>query len=279
MWIWFAVLSGLFYTVSGLVTRRILKGNQDAWAFSFYFSFFGALTSIPFVLTNPKYPLWSWSWLVLIMVAVLIVIQNLLNFKSSNTLEASVQGSVIKLRLVWVMLIGIFIINESLTMYKIIGTLLTFIAGLFIIAKFKSGVSFKGVGYALASTVFYATVIGLYKVLFTSFNSQTLTFFIFLFPAIINMVIMPHSLDRIIRLYKNNGYLVIFGCILGGLANLSMNYSLSIGEASKVLVIIESFLILTLVGEHIWLKERNNLSIKLIAVILATGGAILIRLS
>jgi uncharacterized membrane protein len=58
-----------------------------------------------------------------------------------------------------------------------------------------------------------------------------------------------------------------------------MNYALSLGEASKTLVIIESFLVVTLIGEHLFLKERDSLSVKIIAVILATLGAVLIRLS
>jgi uncharacterized membrane protein len=137
----------------------------------------------------------------------------------------------------------------------------------------------KGVGYALCSTIFYAIVIGFYKILFTSFNSQSLTFFIFLIPAVMNLIIMPDSIKRILMLMKEQGRFVVMACVFGGFANLAMNQSLAIGEASKVLVIIESFLIVTLVGEHVILKERNQLVIKIIAVILATSGAILIRLS
>jgi drug/metabolite transporter (DMT)-like permease len=279
MWIWLAVLSGIFYTISGLVTRHILKGNKDAWAFSFYFSFIGAITSLPFMMVKPNYPSDLIPWLILIGVAVLIVIQNLLNFKSSNTLEASILGSVLKLRLVWVLLIGIFLLHESMTLTKIIGTIITFIAGLIIVAKFKSSSSFKGIGYAISSTIFYAIVIGLYKILFQSFNSQTLTFFIFLFPSIINLIIMPHSIARIIRIFHENGLYVIIACLFGGFANLAMNQALAIGEASRVLVIIESFLILTLVGENLVLKESHNLFIKIIAVVLATSGAVLIRMN
>ncbi|MCX6816821.1 MAG: hypothetical protein NTZ93_03080 [Candidatus Beckwithbacteria bacterium] len=47
MWLIWALISGLFYTGDNLITRYILKGNKDAWAFSFYFSFIGALVSLP----------------------------------------------------------------------------------------------------------------------------------------------------------------------------------------------------------------------------------------
>lgn len=89
---------------------------------------------------------------------------------------------------------------------------------------------------------------------------------------------MPDAANRIIQLARNDGYPVIIACILGAFANLAMNYALSIGEASKVLVIIESFLVITLIGEHLVLKEKTFLLTKIVTVILAIIGAILMRL-
>ena len=58
-----------------------------------------------------------------------------------------------------------------------------------------------------------------------------------------------------------------------------MNYSLSAGDATKTLVIIEAFLVVALVGEHLIFKEKEHFMIKALAVVLAVTGAILIRLS
>jgi len=279
MWSTFAILSGSFYTIQGLITRHVLKGNKkDAWAFSFYFSAVGALISLPFLLTNFKVAhAWSY-WAVMIIVGLLIVSQNLLNFKSANHLPASVGGAMTKFRLVWVFVLSMIILKEALTWQKTLGTFLAVLAGIIIIKKVKKIGSAEGLTLVFSSTIFYAIVIILYKYLFQAFNSQSLTFFIFLFPMLINLVIMPNSISRIITLAKTDGIYVFIACALGSLANLAMNYALSIGEASRVLVIIESFLIVTLVGEHLVLKEKEHLLIKLAAVILAIMGAILIRL-
>jgi drug/metabolite transporter (DMT)-like permease len=280
MWLWFAVLSGLFYTISGLINRQILKGKQDAWAFSFYFSAVGTLITFPFLIFHPKYATTISPWLIMIIVGFLIVVQNLLIFKSSNVLEASIQGAMTKFRLVWVLIIGLLFLKESFSLYKLFGTLLTVAGGVIIVTKFnKIPSSFKGLGFIFSSTIIYAIVIGLYKLLLIDFNSQSLTFFIFLLPTIINLCIMPNAFNRIVSLYKVNGKAVILTCALGGFANLVMNQALSLGEASKVLVIIEAFLILTLMGEHLVLKERQNFMVKIFAVLLATVGAIFIRLS
>jgi len=278
MWLVYALLSGLLYTASGLITRHVLRGNKDAWAFSFYFSAIGALVSLPFFVSNPKIATTFPAWGLLSLVGILIVGQNLLNFKATNTLEASVQGALTKFRLVWVFILSMVILHEGFSLYKLIGTVLTVVAGIIIIQKFKKPESLKGVIYVLAATTLYATVIILYKYLFVSFNSVSLTFFIFFIPAVINMLIMPRAMERIGTIMKMNRWGIVAACGLGGFANLAMNQSLAIGEASRALVIIEAFLVTTLIGERIFLKEKSNLLIKIIAVLLATAGAMFIRL-
>lgn len=280
MWLFFAVLSGLFYTGSNLITRHVLKKEKnDAWAFSFYFSAVGALVSLPFMLFQPKTGTTIFPWLIIVLVGILIVAQNLLNFASSKYISPSISGSITKFRLVWVMILGILILHESSNLLKIIGTLLTVASGIVIMRKLSKKNDFRGIAFAFGATMFYAVVIILYKFLFNSFNSQSLTFFIFFIPTIINLIIMPNSVKRIRTLAQNNLVMVVTACSLGGFANLAMNQGLAIGEAGKVLVIIESFLVMTLIGEHFILNERENLFTKVVAVILATIGAVLIRIS
>jgi drug/metabolite transporter (DMT)-like permease len=280
MWLIYALTSGLLYTGSNLITRHILKKEKnDAWVFSFYFSAVGALVALPFMLINIKIPSNTSSWLLMLVVGILIVIQNLFNFASSKYLTPSINGSITKFRLVWVMILGIIILGESSSALKIIGTFLTIASGIIVMKKFSKPKDLRGVFYAFVATIFYAVVITLYKFLFSSFNSQSLTFFIFFIPMIINLIIMPNSIKRITKLATTDFKLVFIGCFLGGLANLAMNEGLLLGEASKVLVLIESFLIIALIGEHILLREKDYLITKIVAVILATAGAILIRLS
>jgi len=280
MWLVFALLAGALYTGQGLVTRHILRGQKDAWAFSFYFSLIGAIVSAPFMLVAPKVPT-DWApWVLTLLVGLLIVGQNLLNFKSANYLEASLSGAITKFRLVWVFVLSVLILQSGFSWQKLFGTLLAVGAGLVIIHRFKRPKSFTGVALAFSATIFYAIVIILYKYLLGSFNAASLTFFVTFLPAVVlNFVLMPHALSRIRKLFREDGRIVTIACGLGALANLALNQGLALGEANSVLVIAEAFLIVTLVGEHMFLKEREQLWVKIAAVVLATAGAILIRLS
>lgn len=280
MWLFFAILAGLLYTIQGLMTRHLLRGQKDAWAFSFYFSLIGALVSAPFLLSGIKVPFTWQPWGLALLVGLLIVGQNFLNFKSTNFIEASINGAITKFRLVWVFILSLVILGEGFSWLKLLGTLLTVGAGLVIIHKIKRPKSSLGVLLAFGATIFYAIVIILYKYLLASFNSVSLTFFVTFLPAVLlNLLLMPHAFTRVKKMFQENWLFVSVACVFGALANLALNQGLAMGEASKVLVIIEAFLVLTLVGEHFFLKEKDYLWVKIAAVLFATIGAILIRLS
>ncbi len=278
MWLSFALLSGVFFTGSVLVTRHILKEeSSDAWAFSFFYSAVGALVSLPFMASDIKVAVTIGPWLLMLIVGFLIVIQNLLYISSSKYVVPSVIGSITKFRLIWVMILGVIILHESSSVLKVIGTVLTVASGIVVVRNLSRPKDARGILYAFLATIFYAFVIVLYKYLFSSFNPQSLTFFIFFIPTILNIVIMPNFFQRTWTLATHRPAMVLVGCSLGAFANLAMNQGLSLGEASRVLVVIESFLVITLVAEHVVLKEKGNLIAKAVAVVCATAGAVLMR--
>jgi drug/metabolite transporter (DMT)-like permease len=279
MWFFSALLAGSLFTVSGLMTRHILKGNKDAWAFSFYYSAIGAIVSLPFALGSFQAASSFGPWAIMVVVGFLIMLQNYLNFKSSNSLPASVNGIVNKFRLVWVFVLGLILTFEAFNLNKLFGMLFTIIAGIVLLSKKSQAIDKYGVLYAFSATFLYAVVIMLYQVLFKSFNSQTLTLFIFVFPALINLALMPNRFMRIANIFKTYGKSVIFTCVCGGFGNLAMTYSLNQGNSTSTLVTMEVFLILTLVLEGLVLKEKGGWARKTLAVVLAVIGAVIIRLS
>lgn len=249
-------------------------------AFSFYFSLIGALVTLPFMLASPTIPTTWESWALILLMGILIVSHNLLHFKSSNHLEASVGGAVSQVKLVWVFVLGVVLAHELFTWEKVLGIIFTVAAGVVILGKLKRPKKFEGVGLVLVSTFFYAAIIILYTYIFASFNAVSATFFAaFLAPAIVNLLIMPKAIVRLGTIIKSDGKMVLLACVTGALANLTLIYGLSLGDATKVLIILEAFLIVTLVGEHIFLKEKEQLWVKGVAVLFAVIGALFIRIS
>lgn len=279
MWFIFSALAGLLYTAEGLLQRHFLRQQKDAWAFSFFYSLVGAIVSFPFMLASPVVPYSVVPWLGALFVGLLIVGNNLLLFKAANHMEASLIGTLFKLKLVWLFGLSILLLGSPFEWTKLAGVVLTVVAGLIIMHRFRRSGSSTGIYLVLGATILNALLIVVIKYLLEYFNPASLTFFVSFLPALLlNFVLMPRASSRIKSMFTSD-WKVVFGiCAVGAVANFVLNLALSLNDPTSVMVISEVFLVLILAGEHIWLKEKEQLWIKLGSIVLAVAGAILIQL-
>lgn len=279
MWFIFSALAGLLYTGESLLQRHFLRKQKDAWAFSFFYSLVGTIVSFPFMLALPVLPTSIGPWLGALLVGLLIVGNNLLLFKAANHIEASVIGTLFKLKFVWIFALSIILLGTAFEWTKLAGVVLTIAAGLVIIHRFKRPKDNTGVSLVLLATLFNALLIIGSKYLLDYFNAPSLTFFASFLPALLfNFILMPSATSRIRSMFKADARVVFGICAVGALANLALNKALSLHDATSVIIISEVFLVLVLAGEHIVLKEKEQLWIKLGSIVLAVAGAVMILL-
>lgn len=269
----------MLYTVEGLLQRHFLRRQKDAWAFSFFYSLVGTIVSLPFMLADPKLPSTPLPWVMAIVVGLLIVGNNLLLFKAANHIEASLSGTLLKLKFVWIFALSVLLLGYAFTFWKLFGVILTIAAGLILMHRFKKPESSYGITLVILATILNALVIIASKYLLDYFNAPSLTFFATFLPALIlNFMLMPRARQRIQSMFKAD-WEVVFGiCAVGAFANLALNMALSLHEPTGVIVISEVFLIMVLAGEHLFLKEKEHAWVKLASVVLAILGAIFIQL-
>lgn len=279
MWFIFSALAGVLYTSESLLQRHFLRKQKDAWAFSFFYSLVGTIISFPFMLASPVLPHSIWPWLGALLVGLLIVGNNLLLFKAANHIEASMIGTLFKLKFVWIFILSILLLGDTFEWTKLGGVVLTILAGLVIIHRFKRPTLNSGASFVLMATVFNALIIIASKYLLDYFNVPSLTFFASFLPALLlNFILMPRASLRIKRMFVMDGKVVFGICAIGAIANLVLNQALSLHDPTSVIIISEVFLVLILAGEHIVLKEKERLWIKLASIVLAISGAILMQL-
>jgi drug/metabolite transporter (DMT)-like permease len=279
MWFVFSALAGLLYTGEGLLQRHFLRKQKDAWAFSFFYSLVGAIVSFPFMLASPVVPTSIMPWLGALLVGLLIVGNNLFLFKAANSIEASLIGALFKVKFVWIFGLSIVLLGSAFEWTKLAGVAFTIAAGLVIVHRFKRPGSSAGIYLVLMATVLNALLIIMSKYLLDYFNPGSLTFFVSFLPALVlNFVLMPRASSRIKSMFTSD-WKVVFGiCAVGAVANLVLNLALSLHDATSVMIISEVSLVLVLAGEHILLKEKEQLWVKLGSIVLAIAGAILIQL-
>jgi drug/metabolite transporter (DMT)-like permease len=279
MWFIFSALAGLLYTGEGLLQRHFLRKQKDAWAFSFFYSLVGVIVSFPFMLASPVVPNTVGPWLGALLVGLLIVGNNLLLFKAANHIEASIIGTLFKLKFVWIFVLSIILLGNAFEWSKLAGVVLTVAAGLVIMHRFKRLTPNAGVSFVLMATVLNALIIIAAKYLLDYFNAPSLTFFAFFLPALIlNFILMPNAKLRIGKMFTADRKVVFAICAVGAAANLALNQALSLHDPTSVIIISEVFLVLILAGEHLVLKEKERLWIKLGSIVLAIAGAIMIQL-
>ncbi|HEX9804287.1 MAG TPA: DMT family transporter [Candidatus Dojkabacteria bacterium] len=274
MWILFSVLAGTCFSLSSLVSRYVLRAQKDSWAFSFFYSVIGALVVLPLFIFKAKVSDEFGDWLILILVSFLIVFHNYLLFKATNFLEASVTGSVLKFRLVFVFVFAVILSNTDANLAKIIGIIFAIISGVILLSGIGKRFSRKGIILTLLSTIVYASVVTIYSTLLESFNAISLTFFIFFIPGLINFVVIPDRVKRITKIILEDKKGIILASVFGALANIFIIQAFDLGDETSILLISEAFLIFTLLGEHIFLKEKEGLLKKILALIFASLAAL-----
>jgi len=278
MWLFYVLISSVLFACSSIASRYLLKGAKDSWAYSFWFSGISALLSLPFMLYSPHFSRELKLWGLVVLASALIVVHNFFSFRAFSYVSSSIAGAITKFRLIWILVFGILFLNETLSVLKVIGTLVTIAAGMVLVRQFRAKDGLKGITFAFSATIVYGTVITLYSVLFDGFSVPTLTFLTFAIPAVLNYVLMSHSFIRAKKQIKQKPFLTLISIAFATFGNLTMNMALSRGEQSKVVLIAESSLALVLLMEIVLLNEREKLRSKIIAIILVLTGVLLVHL-
>ena len=279
MWIFLSVLAGGLFTAESLAQRRLLKGNGDAWAFAFYYSLIGAVISLPVMLVDPELPQSPGEWLLAVLIGALIVGNNVLLFRATAQLEVSFVGTLLKLRLVWVFLLGILFVHDDFSWARLAGTAAVVLSGVLVAHGMRRRGSSSAIMLVLAATLFNAAIIVTSSYLLDSMNVASFTFFATFLPAtILNYVLMPDARQRVATMYAQHRQKVLFVCGFGALSNFALNGALATGDAGQVVVMSEAVLIFVAFGEHLILREKEYLGLKLVGIPLAVFGAVLIQL-
>lgn len=280
MWLFYSVLAGALYTVESLLQRFHLRKQKDVWTFALFYCLIGSVVTFPFMLASPKVPSTFGLWALTALVGLLIVANNLLYFKATGLIEMSLINSLMKIRLVWIFLFGIIFLSDPFSWQKLLGTICAICAGWLILHNFKRPESTRGITLILAMTFVNAGIIILFKYLLSSFNAVSLTFFADFLPAtVFTILLAPRAVARIKTIFKDDWRIIFLACSLGAFSNIALNVALSLHDAASVVVINEIFLVLVLVGEHIFLKEKEHVWIKVASVGLAIAGAIFIQIN
>jgi len=200
-------------------------------------------------------------------------------FKAYQILGASENAIISSGSAIVTIVTAMYFLGERLTVYKSLGIVLVLLSVLAVSVK-KGKFSFtKGTMYALVSTASYGLGVTSDAFILRSYDAVSYTPIAFGLPAILLVLLKPAVLRSFKRLQdpvftKNIVFLSFF------YSAQAVTYYLALqsgGNASQIAPIFKANIVLTVLLAVLFLKERENLLLKVLSAGLVTAGVLFIK--
>ncbi len=275
-WIFLVLIGVLFISTSLLFQRVLLKDEQsDPFTYAIVFQLIIAILFFIYVAFTgfnlpPLRPLIPY----LFLMSLLYALANFFGFKGLKTIEVSESSILWSSKAVWTMLTAAIFLREQVDLVRIIGMLLV-LAGITVVSwKGKEWKLNKGHLFVLAGAFFSGLSFTNDAFLLNHFEAPSYSAIAFLFPALLLLAIRPKSISKF-RLFldKKRLFRMVIASFLLGVGTLGVYYSYQRGgDASQIMPISQSSVILVVILAFIFLKERNRFTQKVIGSLLAFIG-------
>ncbi len=273
-----AVLAAISKGFEKVINRLILI-KEDSLSYAFIWQLLSSIFFLPLFIKDFKIPEQGSAWILVIISSVLWSLVAYTGFKAHSKLEVSIKPIISKSKLLFVLLLSIIFLKETLTIEKIIGTTLIFTG--IVILTYKKGRKFhslreKGVQLTILSAFLTASVLIIDKYSTNYFNAGTYSFLVYFIPAIILTPFIINKKQELKSILKNNYKTTITAVLLGAANYYLMLKAFKLEDASIVVPIIELSTLIAVFGGIKYLKEKKEISKKIIAATIVIIGAIII---
>lgn len=277
-WITFSILTGITSNVFNFLIRYVLRGQDDATTFGWLIAVSRFVVfSIIAVLFDWRLTLRIESFFILFLIGITECIALYLYMKMHVYNELSISAVLSRTRMLWTPVFAYLIIGEILKTSDYIGIAFLFI-GVAIVSSPKKLFIDKGGIYANSAAVVIALNVVLFK-LAQPFTSTSVALAAHSLPSVILMpIIMKNARKRIKLNLKMNTNLKLWTIILNLFAMYFFLEAIRAGEASKVNALMQSMMIFSVLSGIIFLKERTNITKKLIGAAITLIGVLFLTL-
>ncbi|MDE2025362.1 MAG: EamA family transporter [Patescibacteria group bacterium] len=276
LWFWLAFLAGICSNVFNFFSRFVLKDKDDPTAYAWYFELirFVSFTVVAFVDWRLIITLQSIALFILLAITEVLASYWLMKMHQYNHLSISTILS--RTRLLWVPILGFFIMRESLRPLEYAGIAVLFL-GVSITAAPSKILFDKGVRYAnLDSFVIALNII--FTKMALPFASNSVLNDIMVAPSVVLFpFLMKNAKKRIQMLFKKKIFLKSFAILINVASVYLFTQALRVGDASKVTAIYQGMMILSVLAGIVVLKEKQDIKRKLIGAVITLIGVYLLE--
>jgi len=277
-WTALAFSSVVFFTSLNLLQRVLAVDSKHPRAMAVLFNGIAALIALLiFALTgshkNFVLPTAPQAWIALLIATFCYGMFERWRFLAAKLLDASVLTTIVNISVLIAFIGALFLYSEPLTVQKLLGGVLI-VGALFLVSinnKAKKS-SKKGVLVAVAISIVLGLGWMLDKLGTQYFNASTYNIFIWAVPVI--FIYFPHiKLDIIKTELKLASWKIFVLAGLNVVGYLMQLKALETAEATRVIPIVQTSTLFTILMGIIILKEREHIPRKIIAGLMAISGA------
>ena len=275
------IISIIFLSFNGLFHKSLLKNDKsDPRAQASVFLGLGGFISILIALLRGKLqlefsPSLIINFSVLATFATIAYVLKYRGFQLINASEVVIFSTTSKF---WNVVGASIFLHEAITAQKIIGTLIILLGitvTMYVDQKFKIN---KGIFFTLlAALLFGLTDINGYYILQTM-DASTYQIYFYLLPVFALLLVQPSVLIKVSYYFKlGRAVKVVALSLFDTLGMLALFFAYQMGgKASVISPLSATKVIVTVVLAIIFLKERDNITKKLVGSVIAVIGVVLL---
>lgn len=267
--------------IAGRLIQRTLLKNQksDPIVYGILFQLItGMFISIFAVFTGFHIPDISSIWINLVLTSVLYGASTIFIYKSLKFTEASIFTVLFSFRAVWIILGGIFVLNEVFLPIQMLGSLLILLSIIIVSWKKEAFRVKRGELYAiLAAILFGAATVNDAFVLQTLDPTTYLTYG-FIGPGLFIWLLFPQKTKLLVKTVKSKAVSGIsLLSFVYGVSALGYLWAYKVGSnLAQIASIYQVSSILTIIFAILLLRERDRIWLKIFAGILSFVGVLLV---
>lgn len=279
-WQLFSLISVLSLSISVILQRILIhKDKTDPFAYAVLFQGIVGLLLTAFALFYGfKLPNIETVLLPAIISIIFYGVGHIIYAKTLQKVEASAFSVLFATQAVWIMLLGIILLNESMTFVQIIGTLLIFVSVGILAKNFRSIFTERGTLLGLLTGLMFG--IAIYSWSYVGRFTDTISWaaISFIGTSLVAFLVRPSSVQKMKPLLKPSVLSKLVAlAVFYGIGSLAMLFAYKYGTFTIVSPLRQTSIIVTVLLALTFLpKERNRIKRKLFAAIICMAGVVLI---
>jgi drug/metabolite transporter (DMT)-like permease len=279
-WHFYTAVSVISLSLSVLLQRVLLhrdKINPYAYVVIFQ-AIVGALLMVPAIINGFGLPNITDVMAPAIVSILAFAAGHIAYAKTLQRVEASVFSVLFATQAIWIMLLGIFLFNESLKIVQIFGVALIFGSVLLLVEKWRTLRLDAGTSLGLFTGLLFGIAIISWSYVGRYTDGISWAAASFLGTGVVAYLVHPPKRQDVRKLLaiRRMPKLVLLGALYG-LGSLMMLYAYRAGTFAEVTPIRQtSIIVTTLLAVLLLSGERNRVVAKMIAALLCFAGVILV---